>query len=160
LGDFPAFQESFDKYVKSESVEYNIKDETFSPHVKIDHLLKGDELSLLNSRNILDQIERLAPYGQKFEEPIFAINGRFESSKSFGLGDNYNAHLELKLKDSLGVIRRAVVFHYARQPWIEELAVGEQYTFAVSLSYDDFHKCVGMQIISLSSGVNEIGKPL
>lgn len=159
LGDFEKFRDLFDKAVKSESVELNVPDSVFSPIVKIDHLFQGEQLKQLNSTDILKEINHLEPYGQRFEAPVFALNGVVTNTKTFGSGINENAHIEVSLKDSSNMTRRAVVFNYSRQPWIEELAIGEQYTFAFTLMYDSFRKSVGMMIISLSPGVNSIDKP-
>lgn len=156
LGDLELFQEEFDKVVKEEAQDAFMDDSDFTPHVMVDHILQEDELALLKDTSILNQVNRLEPYGQRFEAPVFAINGMLSDTRTFGKGVNKDAHLNLFFRDSTGITRQAVVFFFNRQPWIEELAVGENYTFAVTLQYDSFKKGVGLIVESVSSGVNAV----
>jgi single-stranded-DNA-specific exonuclease len=156
LGDLPVFQEEFDRVVKEEALAASMDDSDFMPHVMVDHILQEDELAILKDVSILKQVNRLEPYGQRFEAPVFAINGMLVDTRTFGKGINQDAHLNLFFRDSTGVTRQAVVFFYGRQPWINDLAVGEEYTFAVSLQYDAYRDSVGMIVQSVSSGVNAV----
>ncbi len=158
LGDLSIFQEKFDEVVKEEADDFGLTDRDFSPSVQIDHLFQDNELALLNGTGILNEIIRLEPYGQKFEAPVFAINGRLSEVRKFGKGANANAHMNLFFRDSSNVMRKAVVFHYARQPWIDDLAIGGDYTFAVTLNYDSFDRCLGMMIQSVQPGINAVSK--
>jgi single-stranded-DNA-specific exonuclease len=158
LGNLKAFQKAFDDVVKKEGEAAFSSERAFEPHVLVDHLFQEDELTLLDSKQILNDIKRLEPYGQKFEPPVFAINGVLTSTSRFGKGKNLNAHLTLVFKDNIGRLRKAVAFNYEKQPWIDELAVGESYTFAVTLTNDTYNNCVGMLIESVSTGVNAITK--
>jgi single-stranded-DNA-specific exonuclease len=158
LKNLAKFQKAFDDVVKEQALEIGLDNDVFSPHVMIDHLFQENDLHLLNSTDILSQVNRLEPYGQKFEAPVFAINGTLKDTKKFGKGVNENAHLTLIFRDSKGFERHATVFFYAKQPWMNELAVGESFTLAVTLNYDDFRKGVGMIVQSASSGINSITK--
>ena len=157
-GDLSKFQESFDRVVKAQSVELNFPLQEFTPRVEIDHLFQENELSLLDDVGILSHINRLEPYGQRFEAPVFAINGKLTRTKAFGTGVNEGAHLNVFFRDSSGRERKGVVFHYNRQPWIDLLAVGDTYTFAVTLSYDAFANNVGLMVVAVSSGMNAVEK--
>ena len=114
----------------------------------------------MNNSKILEQINRLEPYGQKFETPVFAINGTFVDTKEFGKkGEGEKPHLNIFFVDSSNVKRKAVVFNYTREPWIDDLAIGEKYTFAVTLQADSYVPSgVGMLIQNVTPGVNSVSK--
>lgn len=160
LGDLAVFQDAFDKAVKEDAKNLLLDDDFFYPRVLIDHLFQEKELSLLNNSKILEQINRLEPYGQKFETPVFAINGTFVDTKEFGKkGEGEKPHLNIFFVDSSNVKRKAVVFNYTREPWIDDLAIGEKYTFAVTLQADSYVPSgVGMLIQNVTPGVNSVSK--
>tara|TARA_Y100000310_G_scaffold99483_2_gene97345 strand:- start:618 stop:2549 length:1932 start_codon:yes stop_codon:yes gene_type:complete len=159
LGDLELFQKEFDRVVKDEAENASLDDMDFSPSVMIDHLFQDNELKMLDDTEILSSVNRLKPYGQRFEEPIFAINGRFSGTgRKFGAAHNKDKHLTVEFIDASGTKRSAVVFHYEKAPWIDELEVGGYYTFAVTLNYDNYNNCLGMLIKSVSPGVNSVLK--
>lgn len=159
LKDLPIFQEEFDRYMKEEAKEFSLDDDYFYPRVQVDHVFQEKELPMLNSTKILDQIKRLEPYGQRFEAPVFALNGTLEDSAAFGKGTNFNSHLKLFIRDSSGAVREAVVFFYEREPWVDDLAIGEKFTFAVTLQENSYVETgLGMIVKAICPGVNALGK--
>lgn len=158
LVDLAAFQEAFDAQVKQHGQHYGIDDADFSPHIMIDKILNEQDLSRIQEMSFLDDINRLQPYGQLFEAPAFAINATFAgvAGKPFGKGVNHGAHCNLRFKDQYGNYHTGIVFHFVRQPWFEELAIGEPFTFAVKLSYSSFHKRPELLIESAVPGINAV----
>lgn len=149
--DFKNFQAEFDRQVKL--LADPSRDDEFSPEVMIDHVFTEVDLHMLDSLEILDDINRLSPYGQRFEEPIFGLNVTLTKFVPFGMNDS---HLKVFFKDSLGGQREAVVFGYERKPWTEYFAVGQKFTFAVKLAYDSYRRKVGMQLEAAVQGVNAV----
>tara|TARA_B100000929_G_scaffold107918_1_gene85436 strand:- start:44926 stop:46893 length:1968 start_codon:yes stop_codon:yes gene_type:complete len=160
LGDLSLFQEEFDKHVKNHAKMYNLSDDFFAPRVMIDKILGENDLARINEMSILDEINRLHPYGQLFEAPAFAINCTFAGTigHPFGNGANQGAHCNFKFKDQFGNYHKAVAFHFARQPWFEELAIGETYTVAVKIGYSSFDKGPQLLIESIIPGINSVEK--
>lgn len=156
-GDLEKFQLLFDKKVKEDAKEIDAEN-SFYPKVLIDHIIQGQDLVWLKDVNALNSISRLEPFGIKFEAPIFAVNGVLTKTLAFGKGVNENAHLNLFFRDSTGYIHKAVVWHYGRCPWIDNLAVGDEFTFAVTLGYDNYTKGVGLQAVCAIDGVNAVKK--
>jgi single-stranded-DNA-specific exonuclease len=158
MKDFEEFQERFDACVKAAAEEKNLPDNYFEPHVLLDHIFQKDDLHWFDNDRILYHINRLEPYGQRFDEPVFGINAKVMSSRPFGKGVNENAHLNIDIRDTSGRSHSLVVFHYTREPWVRDLAIGQDYTFAVKLSYDNWKKRVGMQAVMAASGINAVTK--
>jgi single-stranded-DNA-specific exonuclease len=159
LGDLALFKETLNDVVIRESKAANFSDDAFSPKVMIDHIIQDDELCLINDMSILKDISRLEPYGQKFESPIFGINGQLISTTCCGKEPNKDAHLRMFFKDSSGVVRDAIAFFFAAEPWINEIEIGMDYTFAVTLDYNAYAKGVGMQIVLVTPGKNAVVRP-
>lgn len=155
LGDLERFQELFDEKVKDDAEEAGLG-RKFNPRIHIDHLIQDDELNWLRNANHLEEINKLEPYGIKFEAPIFALNGTLLKTNTFGKGVNENAHLNVYFADSRGRQHKSVVWHYGRCSWIDEFSVGEEFTFAVTLNYDNYYKTVGLQMVGAVPGVNSI----
>lgn len=156
LKDLVDFQDQFESAVCKVVAENDFDDSMFRPHVFVDHLFQGKELNKIGL-NLLDEIKTLEPYGQKFPEPIFAINATIVSTKPFGKGANENAHLNFILLDSNGNEIKATCFFYKKEPWVDVVSVGSQCTFAVSLSFDSYQKNgVGFIIRTAEVGVNAI----
>jgi len=151
LKDYPAFKSEFDRQVKS--MADPARDDQFLPEVLIDHVFTEKELGMLDDVQVLRDIDRLSPYGQKFEAPVFALNGVL---KGFSPVGKDGAHLNVFFQDSQKRDRKAIVFHYARKPWTEYLAVGQKFTFAVSLSYDSYRGNVGMRLEAVVPGINAV----
>ena len=109
---------------------------------------------MLDSLEILDDINRLSPYEQRFEEPILRLNVTLTKFVPFGMNDS---HLKVFFKDSLGEgSERGCCFGYERKPWTEYFAVGQKFTFAVKLAYDSYRRKVGMQLEAAVQGVNAV----
>lgn len=156
MKDLELFREKFDKYVKEAAEENKLPENYFEPHVLLDHIFQKDELKWFDNDRILYHITRLEPYGQRFEAPVFGINATVMNSRPFGKGVNENAHLNVEIRDDSGREHNVVIFHYSREPWVRDLAIGHAYTFAVKLSYDNYRKKIGMQAVMASSGVNSV----
>lgn len=159
-GDLAAFQEAFDEHVKRHGAQFNLDDASFSPQVMIDKILNEQDLEKVNEMAMLNDINRLQPYGQLFEAPVFAINATFAGvkGKPFGKGVNAGAHCNLRFRDQYNNMHDGVVYHFARQPWFEELAIGENYTFAVSIGYSTFDKGPQLLIEAVQPGINAVDK--
>jgi single-stranded DNA-specific DHH superfamily exonuclease len=136
----------------------------FYPEIAIDHLLQGETLQLVNKANrdsvdrILGQINRLEPYGQRFERPIFAINGRLKAVKGLGGGPSY-AHARVMFEDTDGVSHSAVLWNISEHSsWFSELEVGGQYTFAVEIDLDTYNGAykIGLKLKIAAEGLNAI----
>lgn len=156
MKDLGKFKDLFDLYVKETAKEKELPGNFFEPHVLLDHIFQKEELHWFDDSQILFHINRLEPYGQRFEDPIFGINGKVLSSRAFGKGVNENAHLNVEIRDASGREHSLVIFHYSREPWVRDLAIGHDYTFAVKLSYDNWRKRVGMQAVMSASGINAV----
>ena len=154
---FPQFQETFDKYVKEEGVarcgDAKGLDHLFFPFVEVDHLIQENELNWLRNVNTLGEIAKLEPYGQRFELPIFAINGVFVNSSRFGKS---NSHLNIIFKDSMDNEHVGVLFNYERASFVSQLVIGKMYTFAFKMEYDSYKKSIGLQIESIAEGMNNL----
>lgn len=154
LKQFPEFQKLFDVNVKKDSVDAGMNDSDFYPTVKIDHLIKDGSLRVLQGMGLLEEQKKLEPYGQRFETPIFGINGRFSRANPTRTGE----HMKLHFIDSLGHEHSAMCFFYSRQPWLSILEVGQEYTFAVSVNYNNFEGKMGMLIEGIAEGFNNISR--
>jgi single-stranded-DNA-specific exonuclease len=152
LQHFEAFQQGFDRVVKANSALLGFDDNFFYPRVMIDHLIKDKSLNALQGFGILEEQFKLEPYGQRFEAPIFGINGVFTGAGATKNGE----HLKLTFKDSLGFSHVAMCFFYAREPWVDILEVGQEYTFAVTLNYNNFSDSLGMILEGVGEGINAI----
>jgi len=155
LKDLDLFKDEFERVVCQIADENNYDKGVFTPTVLIDHLFQSDELKNINL-STLEEINRLGPYGLKFPEPIFGINATIVGTKSFGKGENQDAHQNILIEDSLGNEFKATCFFYKKEPWVEKVEVGGRYTFAVSLNYDAFNQCVGLIIRSVGIGINAV----
>lgn len=145
----------FDQAVKDEAKKKGFAETFFYPFVEIDHLCQEDELHWLSELTSLDEIAKLEPFGQRFEMPIFAVNGKLVDLKPFGKSSN---HLNLVFRDSLGRQHRGVLFNFERYAFMNELVIGGVYTFAFKMEYDSFRNSVGIQIESVYPGMNAVKK--
>jgi single-stranded-DNA-specific exonuclease len=153
---FSEFQEKFNKYVLeagAERVGSDAVKDFFYPFVEVDHLIQENELKWLRDVNTLGEISKLEPYGQRFELPIFAINGVFVGSKRFG---KTNAHLNIMFQDSMGNDHVATLFNYERASFVSQLVVGNLFTFSFKMEYDSYKKAIGLQIESIAKGMNNL----
>jgi single-stranded-DNA-specific exonuclease len=155
LGDLQKFHKIFDEKVKMDADSFGMGD-IFYPKVLVDHLIQDEQLNWLKEIPALKEISKLEPFGIKFEDPIFAVNGRLVQTTPFGKGVNKDKHLNIFFRDTRGDTHRGVVFHYSKHPWIDELAVGDEFTFAIKMNYDSYHKGVGIMIESVATGVNAV----
>ncbi|MEG3765087.1 single-stranded-DNA-specific exonuclease RecJ [Alteromonas sp. 14N.309.X.WAT.G.H12] len=154
LQQFSLFQELFDRSVKEDAKDAGMDDGDFYPRVMVDHLIKDGSLQILNGLTLLNEQKKLEPYGQRFEAPIFAINGKFSRAQATRTGE----HMTVFFIDSLGNEHSAMCFFHARQPWLSIMEVGQEYTFAVTVNYDKFKKKMGMLIEGISEGFNNISR--
>lgn len=154
---FPEFQEKFNKYVLESGDEIVGCSEAaknfFYPFVEVDHLIQENELHWLRDVNTLGEISKLEPYGQRFELPIFAINGVFIGSKRFG---KTNAHLNIMFQDSMGNDHIATLFNYERASFVSQLVIGNMFTFSFKMEYDSYKRSIGLQIESIAKGMNNL----
>lgn len=154
LQQFETFQKLFDQFVKEDADDAGMDDNDFYPKVLIDHLIKDGSLRVLQGMSLLEEQKKLEPYGQKFEAPIFGINGRFSRAQPTKTGE----HMTLYFIDSLGNEHSAMCFFHARQPWLNVMEVGQEYTFAVSINYDNYRDKMGMLIEGVAEGYNCISR--
>jgi single-stranded-DNA-specific exonuclease len=155
LKHFDEFQEKFDLFVKENAKSFGLEDDFFYPRVMVDHLIKDGSLRTLQGLKILEEIHKLEPYGQRFEAPIFGINGTFLSASKTRSGE----HMKVYFKDSIGFSHEAMCFFYEREPWLEILEVGQEYTFAVTLNYSAYSKTgLGMIVEGVAEGINAISR--
>jgi single-stranded-DNA-specific exonuclease len=148
------FSVKFDEYVKEQAKDRGLVDNFFNPYVEIDHLIQGNELSWLRDDSVITEIDKLVPYGQKFPAPVFGVNGKIDWLKERG---DMNQHLSIRFVDSRGSAHYAIMFNYTRNSAYGKLRIGQDYTFAVSLSFDDFRgEGVSILIQAVSQGMNSI----
>ena len=133
----------FDQKVKEQSTRKGFDDSFFFPFVKIDHILQDDDLKWLRGLDILSELNSLDPFGQRFEQPCFGLNVRVMSFTLIGANKN---HVRIKFQDTSGGQHEAMFFNYTTSPIYGTLKIGESYTFAVDLQYNDFYKRLGMII--------------
>jgi single-stranded-DNA-specific exonuclease len=155
MKDKARFGTLFDEKIKEEAKKSGLPDDYFYPAIEIDHLLQQDELHWLSSMDILKEINSLEPYGQLFESPIFAVNGKL-TGKSRPFGQKKN-HIRLFFRDALGGNHQAVLWNYEREPYFQELAIGLDYTFAITIEYSSYEQSgVALKISSVAEGVNSV----
>lgn len=148
------FSDKFDEYIKEQAEVRGLADEFFNPCVEIDHLIQGNELSWLRDDSVIAEIDKLVPYGQKFPAPIFGVNGKIDWLKECG---DMKQHLRIRFIDSRGSAHYAIMFNYTRNSAYGKLRIGQDYTFAVTLSFDDFRgEGVSLLIQAVSLGMNAI----
>lgn len=150
------FSQRFDEEVKSTAIDIFGSIDSLYPRVLIDHVLQTNELSWLKDLKTLEEINQLGPYGQRFEAPIFAVNGTVLAVNPLGKDGH---HLKVTFKDGANQRLEAKIWHYKRLPWVNELAVGESITFALTLDYDAYRKTVGLKIDAASPGFNAVTHP-
>lgn len=150
------FKENFDKIVKASTIETFGSLDVLYPRVLIDHVVQTEELEWINSLTALAEINKLGPYGQRFEAPIFAINATIIEIKPLGNSGN---HIKVLFRDARNKLLNGKIWNYKRQPWWQQLAVGEQMTFAITTSYDAFFNNVGILIEAAAIGFNSVSVP-
>tara|TARA_R110001583_G_scaffold85368_3_gene223707 strand:- start:5907 stop:7778 length:1872 start_codon:yes stop_codon:yes gene_type:complete len=143
----------FDQKVKEQSTRKGFDDSFFFPFVKIDHILQDDDLKWLRGLDILSELNSLDPFGQRFEQPCFGLNVRVMSFTLIGANKN---HVRIKFQDTSGGQHEAMFFNYTTSPIYGTLKIGESYTFAVDLQYNDFYKRLGMIIQAVEIGYNAV----
>jgi single-stranded-DNA-specific exonuclease len=154
VSGLPEFAEAFDKGVKEQALEKGFDlEEDFKPFVLVDHVLGKDLLPSLRSMNVLEVLNKLDPYGQKFDAPVFALNVKVVR---FELKGQNKEHVKIKFKDSTGFTFDSMYFQYASSPIYGTLLNGGEYTLAVELGYDSFYKRLGIQIQAMTEGYNNI----
>lgn len=156
MKDLEEFKDNFDKIVKSSTIETFGSLDILYPRILIDHVIQTEELDWINSLDSLVEINKLGPYGQRFEAPIFAINATIVEIKPLGNSGN---HIKVLFRDARNKLLNGKVWNYKRQPWWQQLAVGEQMTFAISISYDAFFNNVGILIEAAVTGFNAVSVP-
>ena len=154
--DLDGFAKRFDEEVKKEALAVFGNIDVLYPMIQIDHVIQTEELSWLDSLNTLEDINRLGPFGQRFEAPVFAINGVIAELKQIGSSGN---HMAVFFMDAKNKRRKAVIWYYKRQPWVKELATGESVTFAVSLEFDGFNNGIQMKTEAVAPGFNAVSQP-
>lgn len=154
----PGFHDAFDAAVKQQA---NLR---FYPVVQIDHLLQGDTLKIINDPRreavdfVLGQISRLEPYGQRFESPLFAMNGVLVDLRPLGASATSD-HAKIRFRDTEGVEHEAVVFNISQHiAWFERLVIGNAYTFAVEMSLNTYNNAynIGFQLKIALQGMNAV----
>ena len=147
------FSKLFDKLVKKQAAEKGYGSDFFYPQVKIDHILQGEDLRWLNGLEILSEINSLDPFGQKFESPCFGLNVRVAN---FTLVGSNKTHVRITFKDTMGRTHQAMFFNYTTSPIYGALRIGDSYTIAVDLQFNDFYKNLGMIIQAVEKGFNAV----
>lgn len=147
------FSDKFDKLVKQQAKDKEYPEDFFYPQVKIDHILQDDDLQWLQGLEILSEINSLDPYGQRFVAPCFGLNIRVAS---FALRGDNKSHALITFRDTLGKTHQAMFFNYTSSPVYGTLKIGERYTIAVELNYNDYHKKLGMIISAIDGGFNAV----
>lgn len=156
LKNLPAFKDIFDERVKKDAVDIFGDTDALYPRVLIDHVLQTNELSWLKDLNTLEEINSIGPYGQRFESPIFAVNCVVMSLKPLGESGN---HIKVIFRDSAGQTHEGKIWHYKRLPWVNDMAVGESMTLAITLEYDSYRNGVGIKVEGAAPGVNSVTSP-
>lgn len=154
--DLKAFHDRFDANVKKEAIEIFGSLDALYPRVLIDHVIQTDELKWLKDLNTLEEINRLGPYGQRFEAPVFAVNGTVTGIRPLGGSGN---HVKIIFKDANNVQHQAVVWNFKRLPWMNEVAVGELITLALTLEFNSFEKGVQLKAEAVAAGFNAVTHP-
>ena len=151
--DLEAFSLAFDNLVKKQAKQKGFEDTFFYPFVKIDHILQTTDLKWLKGLDILSELNTLDPFGQRFEQPCFGLNVRVVSFSLIGANKN---HVRVKFQDTSGTQHEAMYFNYTTSPIYGTLKIGDSYTFAVDLQYNDFYKRLGMIIQAIEEGYNGV----
>ena len=128
-------------------------DNFFYPLVKIDHIFQADDLKWLRGLDVLSELNSLDPFGQRFEQPCFGLNVRVVSFSLIGAN---KTHVRIKFQDTSGGVHEAMYFNYTTSPVYGTLKVGNSYTLAVDLQYNDFFKRLGMIIQAIEEGYNAV----
>lgn len=149
------FASLFDDLVKKQAESKGYTDTFFYPTVMIDHILQSAELNWLRGLDILSEINQLDPFGQRFAEPSFGLNVQVADFTLIGANKN---HVRIRFRDSMGVTHQAMYFNYTTSPIYGLLKIGERYTIAVDLQYNDFTKKLGMIIQAIEIGVNAVSQ--
>lgn len=155
-GDLKAFCDNFDREVKKESEVIFGDLDVLYPRVLIDHVLQTNELVWLKNLDTLKEINNLGPFGQRFEAPVFAVNGTVSELRPLGKTGN---HVSVMFRDANMITHKAVAWHYKRQPWVKDLAVGESVTLAVTLEFDAFNNGIQLKLEAVSPGFNSVTHP-
>lgn len=148
------FSKRFDELVKQQAKDKAYDAESFFfPEVYIDHIMQDDDLKWLNGLEILSEINSLDPYGQKFVAPCFGLNVRLAS---FSLVGANKTHVRINFVDTVGRSHQAMFFNYTSSPIYGTLKIGDSYTIAVDLQYNDYFKKLGMIIQAVEKGFNAV----
>jgi single-stranded-DNA-specific exonuclease len=151
--DLEPFSLAFDKLVKEYAKNMGFDDNFFYPLVKIDHIFQADDLKWLRGLDVLSELNSLDPFGQRFEQPCFGLNVRVVSFSLIGAN---KTHVRIKFQDTSGGVHEAMYFNYTTSPVYGTLKVGNSYTLAVDLQYNDFFKRLGMIIQAIEEGYNAV----
>ncbi|MBI1363373.1 MAG: single-stranded-DNA-specific exonuclease RecJ [Proteobacteria bacterium] len=104
--NIPAFREKLNQMVLQQAAR--AEGDVFTPYIKLDGFLTPRGANL----DLLDQIERLEPYGMGNPEPRFALTGvRVDAPRVVG-----EKHLSLSLTDGAGGRIRGIAFRAMENP--------------------------------------------
>jgi single-stranded-DNA-specific exonuclease len=132
----PLIAELFDREVKKKGLEhFDKKGDVFVPFIDVDVVLSQDEVNGLRDKTLLKTQKAIAPYGQKFEQPIFAFNVKLASCRE----TKTEEHLQLSFVDANGAYHSAIAFYYKKETWVDSLEVGENYTVMFTIQEDGFN---------------------
>jgi len=146
------FSLAFDEQIKEQVARLGFEDSFFVPGVEVDHMIQGADLSWLRDESVLHEIGKVAPFGQKFPAPVFAVNGTIDWMKEIG---DAKQHLSIRFVDSRGGKHFAVMFNYTKSNMYGRLLMNKDYTFALTLSFDDFRgEGVSLQVQAVTEGFN------
>lgn len=134
---------SFDQFVIAyeEATNAQIGDKELKPIIWVD----GELPIGLSDFNVLDELEKLEPWGRDFAYPTF--KGKFEVKAIKTLGDG--SHLKLELWDGVKFFD-AIWFNAVGDDAVIEFNIGDKLNFVYSLKSNWYrnNKKIQLQIIS------------
>lgn len=136
ISSFVAFEEAYEEAVKAQ-----IGDKRLKPIVWID----GELPTGVSNINVLNELEKLEPWGRDFAFPTF--KGRFEVKAIKKLGDG--SHLKLELSDGVNAMD-AIWFNVVQNNAAIEFNIGSNLNLVYSLKSNWYrnNKKIQLQIIS------------
>jgi single-stranded-DNA-specific exonuclease len=146
--NIPLLQHAFNELLLEYSMDKGLAEDHFYPSIAMDMILKDNQLLCLEGIDILTELNKLEPYGQGFPTPIIGVPGTVKVIKPFR---NVKSHVSICFTTSNGRDYWTKFFDYEASPISQRIGKGSNVIFAMEMSYDDYFKKLGMNIVGISA---------